>query len=125
MQMVFVQNSQDLKTGLKSPSAASSDSYNLKHVAIKKKTYIITNNYMEDWMRIGIIFILLSSFSMLSAQTYCAGDQVSTNDQNLIHEVCAGVEDYPTGSEFKLADYNGEVNGGNYHIIFIDMSASW
>jgi len=24
-----------------------------------------------------------------------------------------------------LADYNGELNGGNYHIIFIDMSASW
>ena len=30
-----------------------------------------------------------------------------------------------TGDTFKLADYNGELNGGNYHIIFIDMSASW
>ena len=83
------------------------------------------NDYMEERMRIGIILILLSSFSMLSAQTYCAGDQVSTNHQNISHEVCAGIEDYPTGSEFKLADYNGELNGGNYHIIFIDMSASW
>ena len=80
---------------------------------------------MEDRMKSRIIFILLSSFSMLSAQTYCAGDQVSTAHQNISHEVCAGVEDYPTGSEFKLADYNGELNGGNYHIIFIDMSASW
>jgi len=76
-------------------------------------------------MRIGILFILLSSFSMLFGQTYCSGDQVSTNHQNISHEVCAGIEDYPTGSEFKLADYNGAVNGGNYHIIFIDMSASW
>ena len=76
-------------------------------------------------MRIGIILVLLSSFSMLTAQTYCAGEQVSISNQNISHEVCAGVEDHPTGSEFKLADYNGELNGGNYHIIFIDMSASW
>ena len=76
-------------------------------------------------MRIGILFVLLSSFSMLSALPYCAGDQVSTAHQNISHEVCAGIEDYPTGSEFKLADYNGELNGGNYHIKFIDMSASW
>ena len=75
-------------------------------------------------MKSGII-ILLSSVSMLFPQTYCAGDQVSLSHQNQTHEVCAGVEDYPTGSSFKLADYNGELNGGNYHIIFIDMSASW
>ena len=80
---------------------------------------------MEDRMKSRIIFILLSSFSMLSAQTYCAGEQVSTAHQNISHEVCAGVEDYSTGSEFRLADYNGELNGGNYHIILIDMSASW
>ena len=80
---------------------------------------------MEDWMRIGIIIILIGSLSMLSAQTYCAGDQVSMTHQNQSHEVCAGVEDYPTGSEFRLADYNGELNGGNYNIILIDMSASW
>ena len=80
---------------------------------------------MEDRMRIGIILVLLSSFSMLSAQTYCAGDQVSTTHQNISHEVCAGFEDYETGDTFKLSDYNGELNGGNYHIILIDMSASW
>ena len=80
---------------------------------------------MGDWMRIGIILVLLSSFSMLSAQTYCAGEQISMTHQNQIHEVCAGFEDYETGDDFKLSDYNGELNGGNYHIIFIDMSASW
>ena len=110
---------------IKLPSEVFSNRYNLKHSVIKINTYIITNNYMENWMRIGFLFVLLSTFSMLSAQTYCAGEQVSISHQNQIHEVCAGVEDYPTGSEFKLADYNGELNGGNYHIIFIDMSASW
>ncbi|SVD96842.1 uncharacterized protein METZ01_LOCUS449696, partial [marine metagenome] len=39
--------------------------------------YIITTNYMEDWMKSGIILVLLSYVSFLSAQTYCAGDQVS------------------------------------------------
>jgi len=76
-------------------------------------------------MRNGIIVILLSSFCMLSAQTYCAGEQVSTTHQNQSHEVCAGFGDYEIGDTFKLADYNGEYNGGNYNIIFIDMSASW
>ena len=76
-------------------------------------------------MRIKLLIILLSCFSMLSAQTYCAGDQVSIAHQNISHEVCAGFENYEVGDTFKLSDYNGELNGGNYHIILIDMSASW
>ena len=92
---------------------------------MNEKTYIIVDDYMEDRMRIGVILVLLSCFSMLVAQTYCAGDQVSTADQNISHEVCADFEGYETGDTFRLSDYNGELNGGNYHIIFIDMSASW
>jgi len=76
-------------------------------------------------MKSGIIFVFLCAFSMLSAQTYCAGDQISSTHQNQGHEVCAGFEDYETGDTFKIADYNGDLNGGNYKIIFIDMSASW
>ena len=76
-------------------------------------------------MKIGITLVLLSSFSMLSAQTYCSGEQVSATHQNINHEVCAGFEDYEIGDTFKLSDYNGELNGGDYNIIFIDMSASW
>ena len=125
MPTASVLSSPDLRMDIKLPSAVSFDGYNLKHAVIKKNAYIIRSYYMEDRMRIGIILVLLSSFSMLSAQTYCSGEQVSISHQNISHEVCAGVENYPTGSEFKLADYNGELNGGNYHIIFIDMSASW
>ena len=61
----------------------------------------------------------------MSAQTYCAGDQISIADQNLTHPVGAGTEEYNAGDDFKLADWNGDLNGGNYHVIFIDMSASW
>ena len=72
-----------------------------------------------------ILIIICTIFSFALSQTYCAGDQVSIVDQNLIHTVGAGIEGYDLGSEFKLADWNGALNGGSYHVIFIDMSASW
>ena len=81
---------------------------------------------MEDSMKIGNKLLVICCFGVLYAQNpYCAGEQVSTAHQNISHEVCAGFEGYETGDTFKLSDYNGELNGGNYHIIFIDMSASW
>ena len=73
-------------------------------------------------MKIIISLLLISN---IFAQTYCAGDQVSLTDQNREHIVGAAMEDYEVGNVFKLADYNGDLNGGNYHVIFIDMSASW
>jgi|TARA_Y100000996_G_scaffold154108_1_gene118702 hypothetical protein len=69
-----------------------------------------------------ICFIIIS---VSYAQTYCAGDQISISDQNLEHAVGAAMDGYEIGDSFKLADYNGDLNGGDYHIIFIDMSASW
>ena len=71
------------------------------------------------------LFIILFALNIISAQTYCAGDQISLADQNLVHTVGAGTEEYNVGDQFKLADWNGDLNGGNYHIIFVDMSASW
>tara|TARA_Y100000996_G_scaffold378562_1_gene331307 strand:- start:55 stop:282 length:228 start_codon:yes stop_codon:yes gene_type:complete len=71
------------------------------------------------------LMILSLVFSFTYSQTYCAGDQVSLSDQNLEHYVGAGYDDYNSGDTFKLADWNGDLNGGNYHVIFIDMSASW
>tara|TARA_B100001750_G_C14875599_1_gene287828 strand:+ start:75 stop:302 length:228 start_codon:yes stop_codon:yes gene_type:complete len=69
--------------------------------------------------------IMFFVFTFLNAQTYCAGEQVSISDQNAIHVVGAGHEEYAPGDAFSLADWNGDLNGGNYHVIFIDMSASW
>ena len=80
---------------------------------------------MEDWMKSGIILLLLSSFSMLSAQTYCAGDQINTSDLNTQYEVCYGSGNYETGDSCRLSDYDGSQNGGQYQILFIDMSATW
>ena len=74
-------------------------------------------------MRVLILSIFI--FSGIFAQTYCAGDQISTTHQNKEYIVGAGVEGYAEGDIFKLADWNGDLNGGNYHIIFIDMGAAW
>ncbi len=73
-------------------------------------------------MKFIISFLFVSN---IFAQTYCAGDQVSLSDQNQEHVVGAAMEGYEIGDVFRLADYNGDLNGGEYHIVFIDMSASW
>ena len=74
-------------------------------------------------MKILIVSTLF--LSGLYAQTYCAGDQISLTHQNQEHLVGAAMDGYEIGDMFKLADYNGDLNGGDYHVIFIDMSASW
>ena len=73
----------------------------------------------------SLFIITLFIVSSLSAQEYCAGDQVSSTHQNQDHLVGAGYDGYDAGDTFKLADYNGALNGGSYHVIFIDMSNSW
>ena len=71
------------------------------------------------------LLIIVSFLTFTYAQTYCAGDQISSSDLNTQYEVCYGSGDYETGDSWSLADYDGSQNGGNYHIIFMDMSATW
>ena len=71
--------------------------------------------------------ILLSVFSMTFA-IYNVGQTVSISDQQLSREVCHESQfsyEYQVGDSFSLYDFNGEYNGGEYHVIFMDMSASW
>ena len=72
--------------------------------------------------------IFLLTFSLISftlAQSYCAGDQISITDQNTNFEVCYGSGDYQVGDNWSFSDYNGDLNGGNYFITFVDMAATW
>jgi len=65
------------------------------------------------------LLISMSSFSILFA--YIEGDYVNMIDQVKEFDICYGsMNDILT-----LADYNGDLNGGMYHVIHIDMSASW
>ncbi len=56
------------------------------------------------------------------SQTYQIGEILSENDQNTVFDVCYG--DYPE-SQFSFADLNGAVNGGNYYVTVVEMSATW
>ena len=53
---------------------------------------------------------------------YDVGDVMSISDQNTEFDVCYG--DYESNT-FKFADLNGELNGGQYYITFVDMAATW
>ena len=67
---------------------------------------------------------ILSIFLSVSFAVYNVGQTVSTSDQNVTLEGCATNSDY-YGESFKLADWNGDINGGDYKVIWLEMSASW
>ena len=67
-----------------------------------------------------ILFLLIILYSLFAV--YEVGEQISIEDQQQLFEICSG--DYPT-SNLSLSDFNGDLNGGNYKVIHIDMSASW
>ena len=68
--------------------------------------------------------LLISLFVSASFAVYNVGQSVSTSDQNVTLEGCASNSDY-YGESFKLADWNGALNGGEYKVIWLEMSASW
>lgn len=68
-----------------------------------------------------IYIIILVSFSF----NYGVGDIVSISDQNVTKETCYAGNSYEVGDDWKLADWNGSLNGGDYNVIFIDMSTTW
>ena len=67
-------------------------------------------------------FLLLSTFMF---GLYNVGQTVSLNDQNITFDVCNGSNPQTGGDELKLADLNGDLNGGQYYVFHIDMAASW
>ena len=59
---------------------------------------------------------------------YNVGQTVSVSDQQLTRQVCHESQfsnEYQVGDSFSLYDLNGDYNGGEYHVFFFDMSATW
>ena len=72
--------------------------------------------------------ILILSFFSLSLCSYSVGQTVSVSDQQLSKEICYASDfdsGYNIGDNFSLYDLNGDYNGGQYHVMFFDMSATW
>ena len=53
------------------------------------------------------------------------GQTISVSDQNITLNVCDETSEYSMNDPIKLADWNVDLNGGNYHVIWLEMSASW
>jgi hypothetical protein len=68
------------------------------------------------------LIAVVGMLSFAHATYYNVGQTVTSSDQNIAFDVCYG--DY-SSSTLSLADFNGDLNGGNYKVIHIDMSASW
>ena len=66
--------------------------------------------------------LLLLSFVFAN---YDVGEFISETDQNLTKSTCYAGNGYETDDNWKLADWNGNINGGHYNVIFIEMSATW
>ena len=61
----------------------------------------------------------------LAYANYNVGDFISESDQNLTKSTCYAGNGYEVNDSWKLSDWNGALNGGNYSVIFIDMAATW
>ena len=67
------------------------------------------------------LFIMLSfSFS------YEVGETISMTHQNQDFPICYAPELDPNNDGiFNFSEYNGDLNGGQYYVIFLEMMATW
>jgi hypothetical protein len=77
-------------------------------------------NYM-----IKYIIAFSTAITLTFASVYNVGDYISDTHQNITKSTCYAGNGYEVNDNWKLADWNGATNGGNYTVIFIDMSATW
>ena len=54
---------------------------------------------------------------------YNVGDTISPEHQNMEFGFC--YPDNLVGNNFSFAQHNGDLNGGNYQVLMIEVSASW
>ena len=67
-----------------------------------------------------ILIIINISFS------YEVGETISIAHQNMEVPICYAAElDPDNDGIFHFSEYNGDLNGGDYNVIFIEMMATW
>ena len=72
-----------------------------------------------------LLTILFLTFNFYSSAYYSPGMTMTNSHQNQSHPICYGETDEGDSNYLSFRDYNGATNGGNYHVIFLDMAASW
>ena len=76
-------------------------------------------------MKMRYIFINLLLAITILMGNYNVGQIISISDQNITKSTCYAGNGYDVGDSWKLLDWNGAENGGQYNVIFIEMSATW
>ena len=74
-----------------------------------------------------IILLTIISISFIFS-SYSVGQTISVTDQQLSKEICYASDfdsNYNIGDDISLYDLNGQYNGGEYHVMFISMHATW
>ena len=57
---------------------------------------------------------------------YEVGETISMTHQNMNFDICYASELDPNNDEiFNFSEYNGDLNGGQYYVIFLEMMATW
>ena len=82
------------------------------------------NKRKREIMKRNMITLLLT-LNFLFAYNYDVGEIISDSHQNVTQSTCYSGNEYTTGESWKLADWNGAINGGHHTVIFIEMSATW
>ena len=71
-----------------------------------------------------IVVILFLSYVYAQDQ-YQESDYISVEDQNQSYVVCNGDNEYSVDAPWFLANYNGDLNGGYYKVLMLDIVATW
>ena len=68
------------------------------------------------------LMVTLMSFSF----AYEVGETISMAHQNQDFSICYAPELDPNNDGvFNFSEYNGDLNGGQYYVIFLEMMATW
>ena len=69
-----------------------------------------------------LLYLFLIAFVL---PVYNVGETITNTDQNIVLNVCDQTSEYNVGEQIRMSDWKGALNGGNYHVIWLEMSASW
>ena len=68
------------------------------------------------------LILIILSFSY----SYEVGETISMSHQNTDFTICYAPELDPNDDGiFNFSEYNGDLNGGQYYVIFLEMMATW
>jgi len=78
----------------------------------------IKENKMYNIFSILLLFCLVFPYEI--------GETISVSHQNTDFEICYAPELDPNGDGiFNFSEYNGDINGGQYYVIFLEMMTTW